>query len=155
MLMRIRLESIRKDRRGFGWILTLKVARLLGIEMLVRVRWLRIYLELFSTLLIMKAILLIFLIYRNLLEHPIKILASMFSRLNWAISLRSIVSHIFLPICNVCILLVGRVLSMIGVEVIIAMDLIRTVWDYLREYRETGAVKKANNKYIRGNHSNN
>jgi hypothetical protein len=51
--------------------------------------------------------------------------------------------------------LVGRVLSMIGVEVIIAMDLIRTVWDYLREYRETGAVKKANNKYIRGNHSNN
>ena len=155
MLMRIRLESIRKDRRGFGWILTLKVARLLGIEMLVRVRWLKIYLELFSTLPIMKAILLIFLIYRNLLEHPIKILASMFSRLNWAISLRSIASHMFLSICNVCILLVGQVLSIIGVEAIIAMDLIRIVWDYLREYRETGAVKKANNKYIRGNHSNN
>jgi len=73
----------------------------------------------------MKVIRLIFPIYRNLLEFPIGMLLLMKFKIDLRNLSIGILNLMFLRICNVCILSVEQVSSMIGVEVIIAMGLIR------------------------------
>jgi hypothetical protein len=103
----------------------------------------------------MKVIRLIFLIYRNLLEFLIGMLLLMKFKIDLRNLSIGILNLMFLRICNVYILLVEQVSSMIGVEVIIAMDLIRIVWDYPSNYSRVKYLKILSGKQTKDNSINN
>jgi hypothetical protein len=103
----------------------------------------------------MKVIRLIFPIYRNLLGFPIGMLLLMKFKIDLRNLSIGILNLMFLRICNVCILSVEQVSSMIGVEVIIAMGLIRIAWDYLSNYSWVKYLKIPLGKQTKDNNINN